>query len=132
MAADIFHSDFGAQENTNMSLSKFREMVKHRNAWHAAAHGVTKHQTQLSNWTNALVRKNFTISHLIINNYFYVSSVSRVSVLFNRQHFVLLVFILLLKVSQTWSVKILQASLTIFFDNNPSSFEYWFVKQAYA
>ena len=73
--------------------------LKHRDAWHAAVHGLTKCQTQLSNWTNSIVRKNFTISHLIINNYVYVSRVSRVSVLFNRQQFVLSVFILLLKVS---------------------------------
>ena len=30
------------------SLSKLREMVKHREAWPAAVHGVTKGQTQLS------------------------------------------------------------------------------------
>ena len=34
-----------------MSLSKLREIVKDREAWHAAAHGVTKSQTRLSNWT---------------------------------------------------------------------------------
>ena len=31
-----------------MSLSKFQEMVKDREAWHAAVHGVPKSQTQLS------------------------------------------------------------------------------------
>ena len=31
-----------------MSLSKLQEMVKDREAWHAAAHGVTKSWTQLS------------------------------------------------------------------------------------
>ena len=30
------------------SLSKLREIVKDREAWRAAVHGVTKHQTQLS------------------------------------------------------------------------------------
>ena len=30
------------------SLSKFQELVTDREAWHAAAHGVTKSQTQLS------------------------------------------------------------------------------------
>ena len=29
-----------------MSLSKLREMVKDREAWHAAVHGVTKSSTQ--------------------------------------------------------------------------------------
>ena len=35
----------------DMSLSKLQEIVKDTEAWHAAAHGVTKSQTQLSNWT---------------------------------------------------------------------------------
>ena len=34
-----------------MSLSKLRELVMNREDWHAAAHGVTKSQTWLSNWT---------------------------------------------------------------------------------
>ena len=35
----------------DMSLSKLREMVKDREAWRAAVHGVAKGQTQLSCWT---------------------------------------------------------------------------------
>ena len=31
----------------DMNLSKFWEIVKNRAAWHAAAHGVAKSQTQL-------------------------------------------------------------------------------------
>ena len=37
--------------STDMSLSKLWEMVKDREAWHAAIHGVTKNQTWLSHWT---------------------------------------------------------------------------------
>ena len=33
----------------DMSLSKLREMVEDREAWHAAVHGVTKSRIQLSN-----------------------------------------------------------------------------------
>ena len=32
----------------DVSLSKFQKMVKDREAWHAAVHGVTKSQTRLS------------------------------------------------------------------------------------
>ena len=39
----------GITELMDMSLSKLREIVKDREAWHAVVHGVTKNQTQLSN-----------------------------------------------------------------------------------
>ena len=35
----------------DMSLSKLREMVTDREAWHVAVHGVTKSWTQLSDGT---------------------------------------------------------------------------------
>ena len=38
-------------DSMDMSLSKLQEMVKDREGWCAAVHGVTKSQTQLSDWT---------------------------------------------------------------------------------
>ena len=35
----------GISDSMDMSLSKLREIVKNRKAWHAAVHGVAKSQT---------------------------------------------------------------------------------------
>ena len=52
----------------DMSLSKLRQIVKHREAWQAAVHGVTKSQTGLSEWTTTNYPKRhvqFGLSRII-------------------------------------------------------------------
>ena len=56
----------GITDSMDMSLSKFWEMVKDREVWRAAAHGVTKSQTRLSDCTEVNVSSE--IAKIITDN----------------------------------------------------------------
>ena len=53
----------GITDSMDMSLSMFWELVKDREAWHAAVHGVAKSWTRLSN-RKATVQLHETLSLL--------------------------------------------------------------------
>ena len=44
----------GITDSMDTSSSKFRELVMDREAWRPAVHGITKSQTQLSDWTELI------------------------------------------------------------------------------
>ena len=65
----------------DMNLSKFWEMVKGREAWHAAVHGVAKSRTRLSDWTelnNEWYQASFDV--LIDHLYIFFGEMSDLSV----------------------------------------------------
>ena len=49
----------GITDSVDMKLNKLQEVVKDREAWHAAVHGVTKSQTQLNNQTTTRLKGRF-------------------------------------------------------------------------
>ena len=51
----------GITDSMGMSLRKLWEMVKDREAWHAAAHGIAKRQTQLTKQHRTLQHKEWSL-----------------------------------------------------------------------
>ena len=51
----------GITDSRDMSLSKLQEMVKDREAWHAAVYGITKSWTWLNDWTTTKSQSNLLL-----------------------------------------------------------------------
>ena len=48
----------GITGSIDLSLSKLREIVKDREAYHASVHGFAKSQTQVNNWATTTYIEN--------------------------------------------------------------------------
>ena len=85
----------------DMNLNKLQEIVKDREAWYAAVHGVSKCQTWLSNWTtnNILVDFYIPLSSIEAKRHWFSSSGNNI-----KFHFKCTVW--KMRVNLNWAVSI--------------------------
>ena len=57
----------GITDSMDMSLSKLQEIVKDREPWHVAVHGVTKSHAWLSDWIKVVLNhRNLKVAKLVL------------------------------------------------------------------
>ena len=55
------HSLYSITDSMNINLIGLREILKDRESWHAAVHGITKNQRQFSNWTTTTKKSSLQL-----------------------------------------------------------------------
>ena len=70
----------GISDSMDMSLSKLRELVMDREAWHAVIHGVANSWTRLSNWTELNWFLHYKYSVYV--DYYYTIKIAVIIILF--------------------------------------------------